>query len=49
MDAYAETAAAVAVADPVARVGLLIGPGPEERLATAATAFAAGDLRVCRR
>ncbi|MDQ5839675.1 MAG: hypothetical protein M3537_00655 [Chloroflexota bacterium] len=32
--------------DPFARVGMLIGPGPEERLAAAATAFAAGDLRA---
>jgi hypothetical protein len=32
--------------DPIARVGLLLGPSPEERLASAATAFAAGDLRV---
>jgi hypothetical protein len=30
--------------DPIARVGFLFGPGPEERLATAATAFAAGEL-----
>jgi hypothetical protein len=45
--AYAEAAEAVAAGlDPVARVGLLLGPGPEERLATAETAFGAGDLRA---
>jgi hypothetical protein len=40
--------AASSIADglgPIDSVGLLIGPGPEERLAAAATAFAAGDLR----
>jgi hypothetical protein len=31
---------------PIDWVGMLIGPGPEERLAAAATAFAAGDLRA---
>ncbi len=31
---------------PVQRVGFLIGPSPEERLAGAGTAFAAGDLRA---
>jgi hypothetical protein len=30
--------------DPIARVGFLFGPGPEERRAAAATAFAAGEL-----
>ena len=30
--------------DPIARGGLLIGPSPEERLATAAASFAEGDL-----
>jgi hypothetical protein len=45
--AYAAVADSVAAGlDPVARVGLLLGPGPEERLAGAATAFAAGDLRA---
>ena len=31
---------------PVARIGLMIGPSPEERLDTAAGYFAAGDLRA---
>jgi hypothetical protein len=45
--AYAAVADSVAEGlDPIARVGLLLGPGPEDRLATAATAFAAGDLRA---
>jgi hypothetical protein len=45
--AYAGVSDTIAAGlDPVARVGLLIGPGPEDRLATAATAFAAGDLRA---
>jgi len=41
--------AASSIADglsPIDWVGMLIGPGPEERLAAAATAFAAGDLRA---
>jgi hypothetical protein len=46
VDAYVGAEEALAEADPVGRVGLLIGPSPEERLATAAAAFAAGDLRV---
>ena len=46
VDAYVVVEAALAEADPIGRVGLLIGPSPEERLATAAAAFAAGDLRV---
>jgi hypothetical protein len=46
VDAYVDVEAALSQADPVGRVGLLIGPSPEERLATAASAFAAGDLRV---
>lgn len=46
VDAFLEVQAALSQADPVGRVGLLIGPSPEERLATAAAAFAAGDLRV---
>ncbi len=46
-DAYGEAAATIDDRlDPVARIGLLLGPSPEQRLATAATAFAAGDLRV---
>jgi hypothetical protein len=32
--------------DPLARIGMLPGPSPEERLSAAATAFAAGDLRA---
>lgn len=32
--------------NPIQRVGLLIGPSPEDRLAAAGTAFAAGDLRA---
>jgi hypothetical protein len=45
--AFATVASAIeAGLDPIARVGLLLGPGPEDRLATAATAFAAGDLRA---
>jgi hypothetical protein len=45
--AHAQAAARIAEGlDPFARVGMLIGPGPEERLAAAATAFAAGDLRA---
>ncbi|MEX0630178.1 MAG: hypothetical protein WD508_06010 [Chloroflexota bacterium] len=45
--AHAQAASRIAEGlDPVARVGMLIGPGPEERLAAAATAFAAGDLRA---
>jgi hypothetical protein len=45
--AHADAVDAVAAGlDPVARVGLLMGPGPEDRLATAATAFSAGDLRA---
>jgi hypothetical protein len=47
VDAHADAAATIdGRLDPVARVGLLLGPGPEERLTTAGTAFAAGDLRV---
>ena len=47
VDAHADAAASIdGRLDPVARIGLLLGPGPEERLSTAATAFAAGDLRV---
>ncbi|RPH36332.1 MAG: hypothetical protein EHM90_02250 [Chloroflexi bacterium] len=45
--AYADAAGSIDERlDPAARIGLLMGPGPDERLATAATAFAAGDLRV---
>ncbi|MGH2488265.1 MAG: hypothetical protein ACRDFR_01425, partial [Candidatus Limnocylindria bacterium] len=45
--AYGDVAERLAAGlDPVQRVGLLIGPGPEERLAAAATAFGAGDLRA---
>jgi hypothetical protein len=32
--------------NPIQRVGFLIGPSPEERLAVAGTAFSAGDLRA---
>lgn len=47
VNAYDEAADAVAAGvDPVARVGMLMGPSPEERLATAAADFAAGDLRA---
>jgi len=43
--AYNDVAAAVDEGlGPVAQVGLMIGPSPEERLATAAGDFAAGDL-----
>jgi hypothetical protein len=45
----AHVQAASSLADglgPIDRVGMLIGPGPEGRLAAAATAFAAGDLRA---
>jgi hypothetical protein len=45
----AHVQAASSIADglgPIDWVGMLIGPGPEERLAAAATAFAAGDLRA---
>jgi hypothetical protein len=46
-DAYIDGTDAIGAGlDPVARVGLLGGPGPEDRLATAAAAFAAGDLRA---
>jgi hypothetical protein len=45
-DAYGDAAAVVAEGlDPAAHVGFLLAPTPEERLATAATTFAAGDLR----
>ena len=45
--AYADATASIDERlDPVARIGLLMGPGPDERLAAAATGFAAGDLRV---
>jgi hypothetical protein len=47
VDAYSDAADAVEQEiGPIARIGLLFGPSPEERLANAATAFAAGDLRV---
>ncbi len=47
VNAYEEAAASVeAGVGPVARVGMLLGPSPEERLAAAATDFAAGDLRA---
>jgi hypothetical protein len=46
-DAYGDGAAAIEEGiGPVARIGLLLGPSPEDRLARANTAFAAGDLRV---
>jgi hypothetical protein len=45
VDAYAQAAQTIEEGiDPIARVGLAFGPSPEERLATAATAFAEGDL-----
>jgi hypothetical protein len=45
--AYAGVADTIAGGlDPIARIGLLMGPGPEDRLAGAATAFSAGDLRA---
>jgi hypothetical protein len=46
-NAYDEAADAVAAGvGPVQRVGLMLGPSPEDRLASAATDFAAGDLRA---
>ncbi|MGH2463000.1 MAG: Ig-like domain-containing protein [Candidatus Limnocylindria bacterium] len=47
METYADVAASLADGlDPIARVGLLIGPGPDERLAGAAAEFAAGNLQA---
>jgi hypothetical protein len=47
VQAYSEADATIQEGiGPIERVGLLGGPSPEERLATAATAFAAGDLRA---
>lgn len=47
VNAYDDAADAVAAGvDPVARVGLILGPSPEARLGTAAADFAAGDLRA---
>jgi hypothetical protein len=47
VNAYDDAAAAVAAGiDPVARVGLMLGPSPEMRVANAAADFAAGDLRA---
>lgn len=45
--AHGEVADRIAAGlDPIQRVGMLIGAGPEERLASAGDAFAAGDLRA---
>jgi hypothetical protein len=45
--AYEQAASSVADGlGPIEWVGMLIGPGPEERLAAAAAEFAAGDLRA---
>jgi hypothetical protein len=47
VEAYVKTAEVIHEGiGPLARIGLLPGPSPEDQLASAATAFAAGDLRV---
>jgi hypothetical protein len=47
VNAYDDATEAVAAGiGPVQRVGLMLGPSPEERLASAAADFAAGDLRA---